>query len=337
MRNHNKLLVFGIAAALLLAIAFFFLWKRGSVVDFAFSQLQGLNVSFHLEGSIHDEAGNPLDNVSIEVERRESTGIGESKSYNTVVMANGHFKIDRSNCCAVDLVFKKDGYYPEKAAFLTPAIPDAGGCNLKNDIAITMRKKGVPVKFVKSEMKLEFFCNGDTKAYMLENEGTWRPLDRIGASALSKINQPCVYAVSERTGESGGIATVQDDINYSAKSSQIAFNLEGSGFILYNGRDIVDGYRDMVKAPDSDYRNIAIDGAIIGNLKSCRPVMFYFKAGNTYGKGCILSAEYLTDDARQSKLRFREYNQEESGCGKLCVKLELLVNPDGTKNLEGWK
>jgi hypothetical protein len=310
----------------------------GSLGTSAWAQEEGEPIPFGpivASGSVVDQDGRTLSDVEVGVWEQILTGQGGLviKREWTETVFDGGFETSCDDCSVLRLRFSKEGFYAkvvevvylgETKGDLPEVIHRTGG------ILPTVERRGIsvvleraehqPVNLIRMSGRLD--AGPDWYAHALVvNPGRSRtvPLEVLLAKAGSG-DMPEYIALEPGLDEKGALAFTSAKagglLRPSPAPAVIDFSKSGGGVVFYQpSTDVMAlAYREMKEAPEDGYESRVVVEAGRGD-----DVYFYCFINGMYGKG------------RFTGLRFEYRNREPRG---VSLGIEILLNPDGTRNLE---
>ncbi len=241
------------------------------------SKLSKIDVS----GVILNDDGKPLDDVKLELNFSRSIG-WKSKDYNRKIISNSKFTISQSGYTGLNLYFRKKGYFSEYRYYgtLKPSKYLKNHIFTKHDEKIVLRKIGKSAKLKNFEKLLEYdfgkkvirFCNLSTVTYELSSLD-----DTIKAKKY-------IYLDLER----------DFDGNILMTKTKYRGMIPKTLIVKYVSDDKSDGFIVKGKQKDITYLTEApVSGYDQKEIRTPynQDIYFYYKNGDSYGKGAFLSPE----------------------------------------------
>ncbi len=242
---------------------------------------------FSIVGEVVDEKGSPLNQVSLKVTKSINLGFLGSKQTSYLKTINSSFRVDAKNCNLLYLSFSKKGFYTQRKAFNADTLlkkQKIKDRNFKvNNVRITMLPIGEKAKTIcrNTVLRLSPEKNMDLyNALTFEKSNT-----KIN---IKDINVPeHVFYLDVERDEKGRIKTFQ----YRGRKTptKIFLHLKcenGDGMLVENK---VNDIRALREAPISGYSRTPIVFSIKDRIH-INKILFYYKAGEHYGKGIIAEA-----------------------------------------------
>ncbi len=232
---------------------------------------------FHIQGKVVDENGKPLNNVTLEVEKSISLGFLGSKDSSYKKTINSQFDIEEKNCSVVHLYFSKQGYYKVYKPITHRLLKDHQA-DIKN-LKITMMTVGEKAKH-------------KTRAIVL----------RYLPGKTNDIYDVISFKEKEIAGDGNKNIPLNNfylDIKRDANGKYKTYNYRGiqvpeivtlnlnckdkDGIIVVRGENDV---RNLRLAPENGYIEKSISFSSKDDVFN-NNIVFYFKLGNTFGKGRV--------------------------------------------------
>jgi len=236
--------------------------------------------SIYVSGIIVDDSGNPLNDVELELNFSRPKG-WESEDLTRKFISNSKFFITQAKYTGLTVYFRKKGYFEERMFYSTRISSKylKNGIFSKTDEKIILREIGKLAKLKKVEKLLEYDWKNKRKTFFNMSTMT---LETLPVDDVIKAKK-YIYLDFERD-KDGNVLTTK---NYNNEPIPKAF------IIRYVSDDKKDGFiveRDkkdfsyLPEAPAVDYNQ----KEIIVPLKS-QDIYFYYRNGDKYGKGALLS------------------------------------------------
>lgn len=266
---------------------------------------------FDIRGTVMDEDGNPLDGVTMETAfSRVNTASFRSENLNETETVDSAFHVQRKGWTELRLVFRKDGYFPERLAFDSPWLEG----RKKRFIA----EDGIQVRMVKMGSVASLYRPGDLRVRLDRDleKGTGsicdlsmlraseeldrKQYERINATKFELESGPKATKYLEldfRRDENGEIVFVSLPDVMAPCPAELIVRLHSDdlddGLILLNELDPdITGdkvYKKYNTAPETGYGRKEIAFALTDQWPALRESTFfiYLKCGKHYGKAKI--------------------------------------------------
>lgn len=237
-----------------------------------------------VSGIIVDDKGAPLNDVELEFNFSRAKG-WESESLNKKVVSKSRFSFTQSGYTGVTVYFRKKGYFTETRFYGTYQASKY----LKNKIytqtdeKIVLREKGKFAKIKIFEKLLEYDWTKKQKSFCDLADLSYKTL-----SADSPIKaKRYIYLDFERD-QNGNVVMIKHP--HYERMIPKAFIIKyvsryGDGGFIIKGNQINMTY--LTTAPTSGYNDKSIKISI-----GSKDIYFYYKNGDTFGKGALLSPSH---------------------------------------------
>lgn len=297
----------------------------------------------HLAGVVVDEAGNPLESVTmrVDVSRLDLGAESFFASEDTKKTIRGRFDERCSGCSSLTLTFTKAGYFEEEVSYSVRSEelsrePGTDKVN-KTDIRVILMSEGRRAPLRKTGgglsggpvdrmeiLKVEPSVARFGPSQVVLRSGQLYSLTARGSDTTdqSPLKVPYVYLASpqglgapfkaaSRPYPSGSGRSIPS----APVSVLLCASQEGDGFVVYEPKRPHLAYREMREAPATGYER-CIAAPIWPAERTV--VFFYCRVGSFYGKGQVRQASF-------------------SGVkpGVVEAPVWLLMNPQGTRNVAG--
>jgi hypothetical protein len=264
-------------------------------------------------------------------ERRFDTEIFESRNTRRTETVDGWFRVECEDCSDLKLRFHKEGFYPKKVGIdLTQEElaelalePDKRAQGVKRTgIVVRLVRAKQPVKLDRHEGTLDFSQEGVGRVLIVDSKRRGSlPLKHLEATHDSSAGKGLPAHISVNPGESPSTLFFGDDGSFKAQPSvagPVVLDLSAAkgGVILFEpkGANPTQIFREMKLAPEDGYQDhLTILPDFQGEL------YFFCIIDGTYGKGRV-SAPWIQYGPRDQT--------------SVATYVEVLLNPDGTRNLE---
>jgi len=292
------------------------------------------NGNYDLEGIITDKDGIELDGIKLEIEKCISVGFDQNEEKKEKKLVDKKFVVKENGYSSIRLNFGKEGYYEEILTFISRENND--NLLVNKNIKVILQKRGEQAKLVKYKDSLLFSYNGNAKVFSFEipNKNYIKNIKNL--EDMKTFSSPCIYVTADKDIEGNIVTEIFDEDCFMPKMTKLTINQPDAGFIIHNPNNSFQGFeREMLLAPEAGYqKEILIDFAALKNFKYGKKIFFWFKVKDKYGKGYVNSIDYR-DVEENSVFRKGNDNINNRGKGQVRVNVNLLLNPDGTRNLEG--
>jgi hypothetical protein len=233
-----------------------------------------------ISGVIVDGRGNPLNDVELEFVFSRSKG-WKSEVLKKKILSNNAFSIIQSGYTSLTIYFYKKGYFRERTFYNTikPSKYWKNGVFSKTDEKIILREIGKLAKLKKIEKLLKYDWKNKKETFF--NISTMAP-ETLVADGIIKAKK-YIYLDFERD-KDGKILTVKNHLNESIPKTFIVRYVSDDkkdGFIVEGNKR---NFSYLPEAPAANYNQ----KEIIVTLKS-KDIYFYYRNGDNYGKGALLS------------------------------------------------
>ncbi|MFW2403414.1 MAG: hypothetical protein ACN4GT_01525 [Gammaproteobacteria bacterium] len=296
------------------------------------------NAAITLAGQVEDEDGNPLEGVSLSINKSRVSLMEESflaSDDSNTVLADGRFRVSCRKCSGVRLHFDKAGYYSETKDFHVEKVaqpgsrmnPEVAEDLVRTDLRIVLRSAKNKVKLVRYRGFLRSAATGPVTVLPLrldlgtrgvEPERLTRPPDGDAqylpghvtlVAALTDAGELAEHPYPERPGAQLRVPA----------APVIDFSAAGGGVILdqHGGPNKQVVYRTMRTAPADGYQ----DTISIATADRSGDFYFYCRIGDLYGKGVIGLPTFDHVDGQEVVQAY----------------IEIRLNPDGSRNVETAK
>ena len=282
-----------------------------------------LSNTFIIEGNIVDDAGNPLNDVQLQITKSINLGFLGSKEFKSTKVLTSDFSLELSGCTQIYLTFLKDGYFIVSDKSYDINNPENGQKKTGNTLIakkqkIVLQKIGKIARYKYSNPSLKLYP--DNKLTIFELNDFYSIKDYSAESLKKSIPANSFYLSVERD-SSGNIIKVMNRGKNREVPQVVHLNFncrENDGFIIV--KDVND-IRMLKEAPTEGYNTKQITFSAKDDLINSN-IFFYYKAGDFYGKGSLESISY-------------------SGSGLLKVGLQLMQNnedaPGEKRNLKSYQ
>jgi len=314
-KNKKIASIVAAVAVVIVAIGIFIWWQRSpaqqqkariaQAVKIMTTVLQDTenkqnNSKFSISGTIVDDAGQPVDQVTVYISQGylKDAGINSQYVHSTQVV-NHEFKIDLAGGSSVYMEFYKKGYYRVKnvqfalARSKEPSSVYSGNAVIAPTQKIVLERKGTLAKY--SSINASFFISQEQffTSYLISE------MKRIGQEiSFSKISTLPAGTIYPNVGhdKDGKIIKVLIDKvgNGRLGPRTVLLNMVGGnndGFILIKDNSI-GKITDMKEAPDAGYVKQMIF-TLPEDLHNT--YFFYYKFGSQYGKGWVSNFSCSSD------------------------------------------
>ena len=278
---------------------------------------------FIIEGNIVDDAGNPLNDVQLQITQSIKLGLLGSKESKSTKVLISDFSLELSGCTQVYLTFSKDGYFVVSNKSYDINNPEKGQEKTGNTLIakkqkIILQKIGKIARYKSFNPSLKLYPDNKLSIFELDNFYT---IKNYSAESLKNSIPPNSFYLSVERDPSDNIIKVLNRGNNREVPKVIYLNFNCSkndGLIIV--KDVTD-IKMLKEAPADGYNIKQIVFSAQEDLIN-NNIFFYYKAGNSYGKGSIDSISY-------------------SGSGLLKVGLQLMQNnekdPKEKRNLQSFQ
>jgi len=299
-------------------------------------------VPFRITGTVVDEEGHPMDDVTVNYSVSWSAGWDDIRSESGTAQVGSAFVLEpESRGTHVTLHFKKKGYYPERRSFparemtgleehgvLAGLIPRRGLQEVE-DVTIVMQKMGDVTQLQRRNVTLSFSSDGSGQIFdfgrALDHARIGKEVGVEDVTDAEQLSEKAVYVIGDM-GKDGVIPYEEvpfEDMFSSVRGRcQVPKNLrmvvtdpEG-GIQLFQPEGELRGSnrvaRHMTRAPEKGYEQV-LD---LPKGIASRGYRFYFKVGEHYGRG---------------RLRFPKISRDGQ---TFEIGVEFQIQPDGSRNLE---
>lgn len=277
------------------------------------------NMPFRIKGRVVDEEGRPVDGVTMRIHTARAVGVrpatGPSPFTDVVVgddeqrTIDGALEISRPSAKAVFLTLEKEGHYTRRLAFG----PDDTRATsvVRDDLVVAFPRRGRPTTL--ADYLAERPQHART-ALLVDLAGPPNPARCVttAAPAADTARGPALICELQ-PGPDGTplLNPINTEVGTPAPV-RLRFSVPDGGFVRAEIRDDRAVGLEMMRAPADGYApELGIEPPLGG-----RPVYFYFRCADKYGRGKVGRVLGLVRDKTVS------------------VDVELRVQPDGTRNLE---
>jgi hypothetical protein len=300
-----------------------------------------VNRALAVSGAVFDKAGRPLSGVTVgvlEVRDRPSPIPGDVVYFSRSLVAHdGLFDVAcEAPCLNLELQFRKDGYFP--AALDVNQVEVIWGLGTGQERRVPLRQAAKATNTLVTLERMTEPVAVDTME--VHPEADARESGKVGVLDLERgrgrsVTPAGAERMVAKKGSAGAVALVRLALAPEAGGSPIAKRMresgteaelpapvvltlgEGNGFVRYEpqSRKLDSIYRDMRRAPESGYGDLALTG-------ESGEVFFYCKVGDRYGKGRVtpIMLSRRGDDDPQVE-----------------VGVEIRLNRGGTRSVESAK
>lgn len=302
---------------------------------------QASRVQFRVSGVVVDQSGEPLDGVTMHYSISWPVGWDNNQRVSGNEQVDGEFTLEPGvQGQRLTLHVKKEGYYPERRSFaanhldaqtshdlLAGKLPERNVTEIR-DLKIQMQKIGELTELARQRTQLSFSADGSGKVFDFTKatDKVVGALVRVAdVTDAEQLPRQAAYFVADVT-EDGTIPATEvqyRDILVTAggpgkapDNLRLVMTNPDSGFIVFYSDDQISGYdsaaRRMVRAPDEGYEQmLELNPDFVS-----RGHLFYFKAGNLYGRG-KLDRPRMSHDGKTFEMW-----------------IEWQIQPNGSRNLE---
>jgi hypothetical protein len=275
-----------------------------------------------ITGSVVDEQGNPLEDVSLDITVHKLRITPKSDEFASSVqyreMAHKTFKISKRGT-GLTVMFRKDGYYPQVHHFDTSAYGAPDGDHRFEQLTVVMEKQGLltGLRKLTGTMGYRLPGRGEVVDFDLKNNPPFRWIDNV--HALAHLPPNCLYLVADQDSQ-GHIAAfepVPGKAIRCAKRVRLMVNAADGGFAEVTLDGETPPFHLMRQAPETGY----VDELVLGEARAgaghrSGTVSFYFRSNGRYGKATITAMPVLrSDDSVHAVIHY-------------------VLQPNGTRHLE---
>lgn len=245
--------------------------------------------SIYVSGIIVDDSDKPLNDVELELDFSRPKG-WEGERFKRKIIANSQFFISQSEYTGLEIHFYKKGYFPGKTFYSTwqPSQYLKNGVFSKTDEKVVLREIGKLAKLKIIEELLKYDWKNKKKNFYNMVTMSLETLPADGVINAKKY----IYFDFERD-KDGNVLTTK---NYNNEPIPKTFIVR---YVSEDKNDgfIVEGYKKdmtyLTEAPVGDYKG----KEIIVPLKS-QDTYFYYRNGDSYGKGALLAPRTTFEESR---------------------------------------
>lgn len=305
----------GIAIILLAGIGILTLWKLSPAdreksrwrnaakkIDAMWNKSLSLQSysKFTICGKIFDDTGQPVDQVKVLITKGYFINLGESRYEDSSQTVNSDFKLALSGGSNVSLLFHKEGYYSEKVNFSLPlskntlifssniVVADKQKIVLERTGTMAKYKDKSPALFIKNERTFTYYSVPLLKCTEKEYSFT----------DVSNLQSGIIYPDIERDKDGKIVKVVIDKVTERMGPRTVTLNMVGGdndGFIMLE-EPPPNGMTSIKEAPEAGY----VKQMVFHWPEDMKKIFyFYYKFGNSYGKGvansfsCTASGEIM--------------------------------------------
>ncbi|MDR0932653.1 MAG: hypothetical protein LBM70_06505 [Victivallales bacterium] len=241
--------------------------------------------SFELAGDIVDQNNKPLQNVQLTIAFHRVLNPQQPESKKITTTVNEHFSVKQVGFTSVVLSFQKNGYFSEKLAFSTLGTNAVNKNFAKKDFKIIMREIGENARLKKKSSSFRLnLQNMDLSIFQMDK---FEVNKKINANELAHKNDYMRLVVSTDS-NNNVIRKKEKDARgiYQPESLHLTMfsKNDQDGFIIARG---ITDISYLTIAPRIGYNTKQIP-CVFDNTS--RPIFFFYRYGNFYGKGYIDSA-----------------------------------------------
>jgi len=303
---NKKIIVLGAVIAIAIVAIGIFIWWRMSpaqqqkarmaqAVKIMTTVLQDTenkqnNSKFSISGTIVDDAGQPVDQVTVYIDRGYLRSGGVNSEYvHSTQTVNHEFTFDLSGGIGVSLHFHKEGYYDVSGVQFSLAHTNSltsmysGDAVIAPNQKIVLERKGTLAKY--KHMSPGFFIKDENFTFFSIPEFDCDYRDKRPYTDLATLPAGTIYPNVGRDKDGKIIKVLIDKVGKGRLGPRtVLLNMIGGdndGFILIKDRSI-GKITDMKEAPESGYVKQMIFTLPEDINKT---YFFYYKFGNRYGKG----------------------------------------------------
>ena len=276
---------------------------------------------FNISGIILDENGLPLNDVELRLEfGKMSPKTWRSETINKKNISTSEFSIVQSGYTSLNIYFNKKGYFQEKRFYGTLRLSKflKNYIYSKTDEKVVMREIGERLRLKRFDKFLEYDEKNKKKTFCnLVNLST----ETLSVDSIIKTKK-YIYLDMGRD-QSGKIIMIKGRMNrMTPKTFIVKFisNEKDDGFIIKgNKKDI--SY--LTTAPESDYK-----AKEIKMTYGSKPIYFYYKNGDNYGKGVLSCPSSLHGKSNVWLKLMQSTVQGSSGAARGTFVLSILIVND---------
>jgi hypothetical protein len=261
--------------------------------------------AINISGNILNQDGIPVNDVTMKIRfSRLSLIKWGSIDYKKTITTQSQFSIHQTGYSGLMIDFHKEGYFPERKTYsiFGPSKYCKNNIYLKTNEKVVLREIGKRVKLKKFEKLLKYDWKRKKKSFCNLTDLSYETLP---ADSLIKAKK-YIYLDFERD-QGGQVLMMVENIHGTLIPKTLIVKYvsddKDDGFIV-KGYQIDMTY--LTYAPEADYnvRSIKIP------YKS-KDIYFYYKNGNSFGKGALLSSNTSSGKSRVW-LQLMQNNEKDS-------------------------